>query len=204
MYHIFHGNHRLILAEQHDKFKKYEPDFVLKNPKINQLKTALQLTKKATKGTTIVFVGESNSLLKKIIKKFKLIIAAGGLVFNDDKELLFIKRNGKWDLPKGKIESGEDIETCAIREVFEETGTKGLIIEHSLSDTFHTYYRNKEWVIKQTHWFKMSCDQAQDFVPQIEEGIEEVKWMSIKKKHLATLKTYPAIEYIIESYSKKK
>ena len=35
---------------------------------------------------------------------FPLVQAAGGLVENKNKQFLFICRNNKWDLPKGKIE----------------------------------------------------------------------------------------------------
>ena len=54
---------------------------------------------------------------------FKMIEAGGGLVFNELGEFLAIKRNGSWDLPKGKLEKGEDFPTAALREVEEETGT---------------------------------------------------------------------------------
>ena len=52
--------------------------------------------------------------------KHTLIEAAGGLVYNIENQLLMIFRNNKWDLPKGKLEVGENIQECAIREVEEE------------------------------------------------------------------------------------
>jgi 8-oxo-dGTP pyrophosphatase MutT (NUDIX family) len=60
--------------------------------------------------------------------KKKTIVAAGGLVFNENKELLMIYRRSKWDLPKGKLDEGETIEECAIREVEEETGVQQIIL----------------------------------------------------------------------------
>jgi len=38
---------------------------------------------------------------------YQLIEAAGGVVLNSKREVLWILRNGIWDLPKGKVESGE-------------------------------------------------------------------------------------------------
>ena len=68
-----------------------------------------------------------------------MVEAAGGLVFNKDGDILMIFRNGKWDLPKGKLEIGESIEECAIREVEEECGISGLIIEKKIKDTYNIY-----------------------------------------------------------------
>jgi 8-oxo-dGTP pyrophosphatase MutT (NUDIX family) len=200
MYHIFHGKHRLILANPQDEMKIDKPDFVISNSEEDPIKKVLTLASENSRKTTIVLLGNPKELLKKVQDVFHLITAAGGLVLNPKNELLFIKRLGKWDLPKGKLEPGEDIETCAIREVMEETGAKNLTLSHALPDTFHTYYQNKQWIIKQTHWYRMNANQEQSFVPQIEEGIEEVKWMTISDINLNELDTYPAIQYIIDAY----
>ncbi|MDB4107427.1 NUDIX hydrolase [Bacteroidia bacterium] len=202
MYHIFHGKHLLILARSTDKIEKHKPDFILKKPEEDQVKEALKLSKRATKALTIALIGSPNKLLDTIFLEFKLVIAAGGLVFNKDNEILLIKRLGRWDLPKGKLKKKEDIETCAVREVEEETGATGLKIKYSLPDTFHTYYRNEKWIVKQTHWYKMSCKKKQNFVPQLEEDIEDVQWFPMDKIKLKELDTYPAIRYIIKKYRK--
>jgi 8-oxo-dGTP pyrophosphatase MutT (NUDIX family) len=54
--------------------------------------------------------------------KKMIIKAGGGIVVNEQNEVLLIYRRGKWDLPKGKLDDGETIEECALREVKEETG----------------------------------------------------------------------------------
>jgi len=106
-----------------------------------------------------------------------MIEAAGGLVFNNDGDILMIFRNGKWDLPKGKLEIGESVEECAIREVEEECGILDLIIENKIKDTYHTYVLEGENILKKTYWYKMKTDYSAKLVPQIEEGITKASWV---------------------------
>lgn len=115
--------------------------------------------------------------------QFSEIPAAGGLVQNDSRYLLFIRRLGLWDLPKGKIEKGETPEDAAIREVEEECGVSGLQIIRQLDSTFHIYrspYLNfpDNLVLKETKWFLMTCVGDQTLVPQVGEHIDEVKWFA--------------------------
>ena len=114
---------------------------------------------------------------------YKLIKAAGGVVYNDNNQVLMIFRNGKWDLPKGKLQIDEDIKTCAIREVEEECGVTGLHITQKLLDTYHTYELKGEKILKRTYWFKMKTNFKGNLVPQIEEGVREVVW--VDKKDIA-------------------
>ena len=88
-----------------------------------------------------------------------------------------IFRNGKWDLPKGKLEVGENIKECAIREVQEECGVSGLSIINALQDTYHTYEINGKKILKRTYWFSMHTDFKGSLEPQIKEGITEVVWI---------------------------
>ena len=114
---------------------------------------------------------------------YKLIKAAGGVVYNGNNQLLMIFRNGKWDLPKGKLQIDEDIKTCAIREVEEECGVTGLHITQKLLDTYHTYELKGEKILKRTYWFAMKTNFKGNLVPQIEEGVTEVVW--VDKKDIA-------------------
>ena len=108
---------------------------------------------------------------------YSLIEAAGGLVYNNDCQLLMIFRNNKWDLPKGKLEQNENIKECAIREVQEECGASGLRIINALQDTYHIYEINGIKILKRTYWFSMHTDSKCSLEPQIEEGITEVVWV---------------------------
>ena len=114
---------------------------------------------------------------EKFCSNYTLIKAAGGVVYNQKKELLMIFRNGKWDLPKGKLETGESIEECAIREVQEECGVNNLQIISKLSDTYHTYELNGEMVLKHTFWFRMTTKFEGELSPQTKEGITKVEWV---------------------------
>jgi len=88
-----------------------------------------------------------------------------------------IFRNGKWDLPKGKLEVGENIQECAIREVEEECGVLGLCIVNALQDTYHTYEIKGKRILKRTYWFEMKTDFKGGLLPQTEEGITKVDWV---------------------------
>ena len=114
---------------------------------------------------------------------YKLIEAAGGLVHNDENQLLMIFRNGKWDLPKGKLEVGENIEQCAIREVEEECGISELLITQQLQETYHTYEINGQKILKRTYWFEIESSFKGNLLPQTIEGITEAVW--VDKENIA-------------------
>ncbi|MDZ4699226.1 MAG: NUDIX hydrolase [Rhodothermales bacterium] len=109
----------------------------------------------------------------------RAIVAAGGIVTRQEgsgePEVLMIYRNGLWDLPKGKLEAGESIPQCAMREVREEVGIKDLVVIQGLGATVHGYVRNERYSVKTTYWYQMTTRQ-ETFTAQAEEGIEQVAW----------------------------
>lgn len=130
----------------------------------------------------------------------KKIIAAGGLVQNESKELLMIFRRKKWDLPKGKLDKGETIEACAVREVKEETGLSQVEIIDLIGKTVHEYkdeYSGKE-VTKETYWYKMFAPENQPLVPQNEEGIELIEWVNYEQLKEKLKNSFTNIVEIIE------
>ncbi|MCP1996043.1 NUDIX hydrolase [Flavobacterium sp. HSC-61S13] len=137
-------------------------------------------------------------ILKKIKEKIPVQKAGGGLVYNSKGEVLFILRNGKWDLPKGGIEKNEEIEQTAIREVEEETGVTGLEITKKLQKTYHVFKRNGKYKLKITHWFEMKTDFDGVPVGQIEEGIEQVAWLNKEQIREAMENSYENIKLLIE------
>jgi 8-oxo-dGTP pyrophosphatase MutT (NUDIX family) len=143
-----------------------------------------------------------NKDLKKLFgyfaDMFRIIEAAGGLVKNKKGEWLFIFRNGKWDLPKGKIEKKEAVKTAAIREVEEECGIKGLNIVKELPITYHTYYMEEKRILKRTYWFEMMCDDHSKLVPQTEEGITDAKWLSATDLQQVVNNTYESVMEVMK------
>lgn len=122
-----------------------------------------------------------------------LVVAAGGLVINESGHLLMIFRRGFWDLPKGKLDEGETIEQCAVREVKEETGLINIELGGLIGVTYHDYFdkwTNRD-VTKETHWFEMHISNKQQLIPQTEEDIEKIEWVN----------TFVAKEYLKNSYS---
>jgi 8-oxo-dGTP pyrophosphatase MutT (NUDIX family) len=134
------------------------------------------------------------------------IIAAGGIVVNPNKEILWIFRRGFWDLPKGKLDPNETIEACAIREVMEETGISHLVLGELILTTTHQYhdtYLNTQ-VEKTTYWYAMTTDFFQEGIPQTDEDIEAIAW--VKKEALAPYleKTYDTIKEVMNVYFTSK
>lgn len=113
------------------------------------------------------------------------VIAAGGVLYqtgSSPQKVLLIKRNGFWDIPKGKLENGETIEECAVREVEEEVGAKDLIIETFLCDTYHEYQAEGKNFGKTTHWYLMESETPDfNFVPRVKEGITDVRWVDLQQ-----------------------
>lgn len=132
----------------------------------------------------------------------KKILAAGGLVTNEKQELLMMFRRGKWDLPKGKLDEGESLETCAVREVEEETGIRKLELENLIGITYHEYFDkySNEDVIKETHWFAMKTTGKPKLIPQTEEDIEKIIWADEEALQECLKNTYPNIEEIIAKF----
>lgn len=117
-------------------------------------------------------------LRKAFFRKFEIIQAGGGLVRDEKGNILFQLRRGKWDLPKGKLDQGETMEDCAVREVEEETGLTGVEIKEPLLVTYHTYDESGKHILKETHWFRMNADGSQKLHPQLEEQITELRWVA--------------------------
>ena len=138
--------------------------------------------------------------MMSFFNEFYLVLAAGGLV-EREKEFLWIYRNNKWDLPKGKKEINEDIETTAIREVQEECGLgKELSIEKFLISTFHTYFIKDTPILKRTDWFLMNYKGSENLKPQLEEGITKVVWVSRDNSESLSMLSYSSIREVWKSY----
>ena len=121
---------------------------------------------------------------------------AGGLVQNDFGEYLLIFKNGKWDLPKGLIETGEQPEQAALREVAEECGFTALQLGKALPTTKHSYWMNDVMYFKKTQWFRMYAEGRPSLQPQQEEGIERCLWCPPDELGTYLAQSYPSIQWL--------
>ncbi|MBL7764956.1 MAG: NUDIX hydrolase [Chitinophagaceae bacterium] len=149
---------------------------------------------------TVIIAGDVAENLNLFKNTFPLILAAGGVVYNAKDELLFIFRRGKWDLPKGKLDPGEDLPACALREVTEETGVDGLSIVRPICTSYHIYLEG-EYLLKETHWYLM-ISAGRYLKPQKSEGITKALWVHKNNIHLQLGKTYETVVDIFKLLSK--
>lgn len=155
---------------------------------------------KTEKKEVIVLVDKIEKAKDVFFTHFVNIEAAGGIVQNEKKEILFIFRRGKWDLPKGKIENDETPEICAVREIEEETGVTNLILKHKIGETYHIYEENKTMIFKTSHWFYLLSNEQQDIKAQTEEDITEVKWIHTRNIKEPMANTYQNIKDILSVF----
>ena len=147
-----------------------------------------------------VFFHHDLPLLKKtFFKKFTLVQAAGGVVSNENDEVLLIHRRGKWDLPKGKLDKGESLEECAVREVQEETGLKEIKLLNPLIVTYHTYHEGTRFILKESHWYTMQASKNQQLIPQTEEDILQIKWVAQKDIKPYLEHAFPSIVDVLKT-----
>ncbi len=179
----------------------HHPDAVfideLSTPAINSL---LHEIKKENFHAGVVFDKDFKKLKKMFFKHFTSIEAAGGIVQNHKKELLFIFRLDKWDLPKGKIEKKESPEAAATREIEEETGVRNLFLKKKVGETYHTYNAYGKHYLKTTHWFYFTCETDQKLVPQLEENITSLQWFKTKDIRTPMALTYGSIKEIMHKF----
>jgi ADP-ribose pyrophosphatase YjhB (NUDIX family) len=205
---IYANDKMIIFRNEKDKTLKISADEILeiKDSTENEeiAKSFKQLIN--SKSRKKLFIqGDTAANIEKFTHSFKLIEAAGGFIqlnekkFSAQKKFLFIFRNGKWDLPKGKLELGESIEEGAIRECEEECKVSELKIIKKLAPTYHMFLQKKEWIIKKTYWFLMESTFTGKLVPQKEEGITRVEWIAEKDFSRVKENTYPSVIDVMQS-----
>ncbi|MCC8407894.1 NUDIX domain-containing protein [Mucilaginibacter sp. UR6-1] len=140
-----------------------------------------------------VICEDAKEFIRNVEKSITLIEAAGGLVKNEEGNYLFIYRNDKWDLPKGKLEKDESRKEGAVREVEEECGITVSKLGDKICKTYHVYTIKRQVVLKKTHWYAMKHKGNEKLKPQKEEGITDVRWF--KKGQVDTIlqNTFPSI-----------
>ena len=193
MYKVFVNDKPIVLTTEVSKETDFK-NYLLKTVKIG--KVIKDLRKPSIKEAHLIGKNEKK-LLKKFLKKLPNVIAGGGKVYNEKGEILFIYRNDKWDLPKGKVDRKETIEAAALREVEEETGVKNLKIIKPLETTYHIFKRNGRHRIKITYWFEMKTTYTGKLQPEEIEGITKVEWLNSEKTQKALENSYANIKTLI-------
>ncbi|TDU34201.1 ADP-ribose pyrophosphatase YjhB (NUDIX family) [Gelidibacter sediminis] len=193
MYQVFVNDKPIILTTKVRKEKDFK-NYLLSTVNIGKIIKELNTTDLKC----VKLIGKrEDKLLKSFLKLLPNVIAGGGKVFNDKGEVLFIYRNDKWDLPKGKIEGKESIEETALREVEEETRVNGLKIIAPLETTYHIFKRNGRHQLKITYWFKMQTNYNGCLEPQEDEGITKVEWLNPHQIKNAMENSYANIRILV-------
>ena len=141
---------------------------------------------------------------RTLLEQFTYIRAAGGLVYNDAGELLMIFRRGKWDLPKGKVEAGEDDVTAALREVKEETGVAAEVVGERRFFGYHTYGTYGTPMLKETVWFEMRALPGQQLAPQSEEDIAQAVWVPLGEVDAKLRNSYESVRDLWDTVKKSR
>ena len=194
MYKVFVNDKPLFLTNQIFKETDFQL-FLLESVDFKQL-IVKYFQNKIQKA--FLYHPDEKEIMKVLKTKIPVNKAGGGLVYNKNGEVLFIFRNGKWDLPKGGTNKGEEIEDTAMREVEEETGVNGLSISKKLQKTYHIFKRNGVYKLKITHWFEMHSNYEGIPIGQAEEGIEKVEWKNPEQIKEALKNSYENIKLLFE------
>ena len=146
----------------------------------------------------IITDNSGERLLAQLHSLYPIIDAGGGVTYNESGHILMIFRRGKWDLPKGKLDDGESIEECAVREVSEETGLKDIILEEKITETYHIYEQSNRQLLKRTAWYRMKGSSLQLLEPQKAENIIEARWVRHDELGKLAEQSYEAVREVLK------
>ena len=194
MYKVFVNDKPLFLTNEIEKETDFQI-FLLESIDIEQLIVKM-FNNKIKK--CYLYYPDEKVIFKKLKEKIPVQKAGGGLVYNNEGEVLFIFRNGKWDLPKGGKEKGERMSHTAMREVEEETGVSNLSVTKKLQKTYHVFKRNGKYKLKITHWFEMKTNFEGIPVGQLDEGIEKAVWLNPEQIEEALKNSYENIRLLFK------
>ncbi len=201
MYKVFIENRPVIICEK-NTFLLDSTILFAENVESLEKDVFPLFAKSAPKSPIIILTKDVEAEFKRFFSDHKLLIAAGGIV-KKGKRYLFIKRSGKWDIPKGKLESTENPELGAVREIEEECGITNPTINHLICVTYHTYrdsFKKNRLTLKKTYWYALDYDGDEELTPQLEEGITKVKWVKRRKLDKIRKNTYASILEVMDHY----
>jgi len=201
---VYFGNKPVFLCEKKepaiDVYFHNSDTILLEDCSPPALQSLLQKIEKEEAKAGIIINSDLGELFENFSLAFSVITAGGGVVQNNHQEVLLIFRKGRWDLPKGKLDEGESIEECAVREVCEETGLNHVEITEKLPDTFHTYSESGKKILKKSVWYKMAAEDNQILKPQLEEDITDLKWVPLQELNRYLDITYPSVRDVLQNF----
>jgi 8-oxo-dGTP pyrophosphatase MutT (NUDIX family) len=198
MYKVFFNDRTIYLDDTLPDMTKVGKDYVCAFENITDLKPQIrQFLDPGKTGDLYIFHDDQESLFRTFSQCFTLVPAAGGLIRNGKGEVLVIFRRGKWDLPKGKAESGETMEQTALREVVEECGLEGIELQEFLQSTYHIYEAPGNFILKRTDWYLMLYSGSEQPIPLTKEEITEVRWIDSAQLDEICSNTFQSIREII-------
>lgn len=202
---IYFGDKSAYLCDRLPAFLEGElhrPDaFFMEDGSPQAVKSLIHEIARPEVRTAILLDGDLERLRRLFWKQFRVQQAAGGLVVNGKGEWLMILRRGHWDLPKGKLDEGETLERCAVREVVEETGIPEPTLGERICTTYHTFKDYGHHILKESHWYRMSVEGVPDLIPQTEEDITDIAWLDREGVRKASEKAYPSILDVLREAS---
>ena len=196
LYTVYSNNKRWVITDSRDDFgkKEHAAAVIVENPGRGDIE---KLRSQMTDETVILYDPDISRIWGLLHDFMRTIQAAGGLVINPLGALLLIFRRGKWDLPKGKLDKGEDLKACALREVQEETGLSDLALKKPLLVTYHTYTEKGQLILKESHWYLMHHSGQEKLVPQTDEDIEKCEWVAADRLGPYLYNSHPSIADVI-------
>ncbi len=198
MYKVFVEN-RLVIFTQ--KSENYPHSLIVKASEVVDINAIVRKSASMITNSLPLLIQCTHLDLdfERIFQFHEQAIAAGGIVSNGQ-EILMIRKNGFWDLPKGFVDQEESIEQCAYREISEECGISGHVMDLKLEDTMHTYEYEGQLVLKKSHWYLFHYSGTKKTSPQHEEGILEAKWIAEKDIDALFEECYGSIRDVLECY----
>lgn len=215
---VFINDIPLVIKKNSEKVYKHRYDLVL-NPEdefssrdligdvlvrdvtdnfVDRLLRLMEVKKLKKLKSLTLLARKKKRLILHLKDQFRIVKAAGGLVVKDGM-ILMIYRLGMWDLPKGKLKKEEDPGIGALREVEEECNIQ-VALGEELPSTWHSYAYNGNKILKKTSWYIMQCLDDALMKPQVEESIEEVRWMTPQEALSVLPESYASIALVVRHY----
>lgn len=202
MYKVFIDNREVLLTEKNPQSGKC---LTISSDTLDEITLDFhdKISSSDQNSSIVVLCKKLETEFERLFRNFDKIDAAGGIV-KRKKKYLFIKRNGVWDIPKGKVDEGETIKNAAVREVEEECGISGVKLKDLILTTFHTYNYHGTPTLKRTFWYSMNYKGPRALIPQLEEGITEVRWLRKQQIKKVRKNTFASILEVVDFYFGKQ